>query len=565
MEDRPWFKHYDKGVPHSLAPYPEHPLYTFLENSARDYPDRTACLFKGHRVSYRELNDLSDRLAAALAAQGVKKGDRVVIFMPNSAQFVISYYAILKAGGVVVATNPLYSPREMEHQFNDCGAEIALVMSNFYQRVKQVQPKTPLRRIIVTNIKEYLPPVLRLLFTVAREKKEGHRAELKDGDLWFQDLLARYSASQRPKVDVRADDVAAFQYSGGTTGIPKAAVIPHRALVANTLQIKAWLVDIQPGREIYLAAIPLFHVYGMVAVMSIAVAVAGTMIMIPNPRDIPDLLESINKYHPTIFMGVPTLFNAINNHPDVAAGKYNLSSIRACISGSAPLLLETKSRFEALTGGKLAEGYGLSEAPTATHCNPIYGVNKEGSIGLPFPDVDCKIVSLDDGVTPLGINEIGELCLRSPQLMSGYWQMPTETANAIRDGWLYTGDIARMDEDGYFYIIDRKKELIKASGFQVWPREIEEVIAAHPKVKEVGVAGIPDPYRGETVKAWIVLKAGETATAEEIRAWCQDKLAKFKVPTHIEFRDELPKTMVGKVLRRVLVEEEKKLAETKVA
>lgn len=565
MEDRPWFKHYDKGVPRSLAPYPEHPLYTFLENSARDYPDRTACLFKGHRVSYRELNDLSDRLAAALVAQGVKKGDRVVIFMPNSVQFVMSYYAILKAGGVVVATNPLYSPREIEHQFNDCGAEIALVMSNFYHRVKEVQPKTPLKRIIVTNIKEYLPPVLRLLFTVAREKKDGHRAELKDGDVWLQDLLARYTASQRPKVDIGADDVALFQYSGGTTGVPKAAVIPHRALVANTLQIKAWLVDIQPGREIYLAAIPLFHVYGMVAVMSIAVAVAGTMIMIPNPRDIPDLLESINKYHPTIFMGVPTLFNAINNHPDVAAGKYNLSSIRACISGSAPLLLETKNRFEALTGGKLAEGYGLSEAPTATHCNPIYGVNKEGSIGLPFPDVDCQIVSLDDGVTPLGVNEIGELCIRSPQLMSGYWQMPTETANTLRDGWLYTGDIARMDEDGYFYIVDRKKELIKAGGFQVWPREVEEVIAAHPKVKEVGVAGIPDPYRGETVKAWIVLKPGETATAEEMRAWCQDKLAKFKVPTHIEFRDELPKTMVGKVLRRVLVEEQKKLAETKVA
>lgn len=337
-------------------------------------------------------------------------------------------------------------------------------------------------------------------------------------------------------------------------------MIPHRALVANTLQIKAWLVDNQPGKEVYLAAIPLFHVYGMVAVMSICIALAGALVMVPNPRDIADLLDNINKYHPTIFMGVPTLFNAINNHPDVQAGKVNLRSIRACISGSAPLLLETKKRFEALTGGKLAEGYGLSEAPTATHCNPMYGLNKEGSIGLPFPDVDCKIVSLDDGVTELGVGEIGELVLTGPQLMRGYWQMPTETANALREGWLYTGDIARMDEDGYFYIVDRKKELIKASGFQVWPREIEEVLATHPKVQEVGVAGIPDPYRGETVKAWIVLKPGETATPEEIREWCQDKLAKYKIPTHIEFRSELPKTMVGKVLRRVLVEEEKKLA-----
>ncbi|MER3513871.1 MAG: long-chain fatty acid--CoA ligase [Chloroflexota bacterium] len=560
MEHRPWFKHYDKGVPHSLAPYPEHPLHTFLENSARDFPNHTAVLFKGHRVTYRELNEATDRLAAALAALGVKKGDRVVIFMPNSAQFVISYYAILKAGGIVVATNPLYSPREMEHQFNDCGAEIALVMSNFYHRVKEVQPKTPLKRLIVTNIKEYLPPVLRLLFTLAKEKKDGHRVELRDGDLWFQDLLRQYTPDQRPQLAIGPDDIALFQYSGGTTGLSKAAVIPHRALVANTLQIKAWLVDNQPGKEVYLAAIPLFHVYGMVAVMSICIALAGALVMVPNPRDIADLLDNINKYHPTIFMGVPTLFNAINNHPDVQAGKVNLRSIRACISGSAPLLLETKKRFEALTGGKLAEGYGLSEAPTATHCNPMYGLNKEGSIGLPFPDVDCKIVSLDDGVTELGVGEIGELVLTGPQLMRGYWQMPTETANALREGWLYTGDIARMDEDGYFYIVDRKKELIKASGFQVWPREIEEVLATHPKVQEVGVAGIPDPYRGETVKAWIVLKPGETATPEEIREWCQNKLAKYKIPTHIEFRSELPKTMVGKVLRRVLVEEEKKLA-----
>jgi long-chain acyl-CoA synthetase len=558
--EQPWFKSYDKGVPQTLAPYPVYPLHAFLENAARKYPDSTAVLFKGHRVTYEELNALSNRLAAALSALGVKKGDRVIIFMPNSAQFVISYYAILKVGGVVVATNPLYSAREMEHQFNDAGAEIALVMSNFYNRVKEVQAKTPLKRIVVTNIKEYLPGLLRVLFTLAKEKKDGHRVELKDGDLWFKDLLAQYSSRQRPKVDVGPEDLALFQYSGGTTGLSKAAVIPHRALVANTLQIQSWLTDVQEGKEIFLAAIPLFHVYGMVAVMSFAISIGGALVMVPNPRDIPDLLENIDKYHPTIFMGVPTLYNAINNHPEVKEGKVSLKSIRACISGSAPLLLETKKRFETLTGGKLAEGYGLSEAPTATHCNPMYGVNKEGSIGLPFPDVEAKIISLEDGVTEMGVGEIGELVIRSPQLMRGYWQMPTETTNTLRDGWLYTGDIARMDEEGYFFIVDRKKELIKCGGFQVWPREIEEVLVTHPKVQEVGVAGIPDPYRGETVKAWVVLKPGETATPDEIRQWCQGEMAKYKVPTDVEFRQELPKTMVGKVLRRVLVEEEKQRA-----
>jgi len=563
--EKPWLAHYDEGVPHSLEPYPQIPLFHFLEESARKYPNHTATIFKGSKLTYQELNALSDRLAAVLADLGVKKGDRVVLFMPNSPQFVISYYGVLKAGGVVVASNPLYSERELEHQINDCGAETIILLSAFYEKFKRVQPHTGVKNVIVTNIKEYLPPPLRILFTLLKEKKEGHRVTLAAGDHKFQDLLGRYTPADRPPVEVGPDDIALFQYTGGTTGVPKGAVALHRNLVANTLQIRAWLPNTIEAGEVVMAAIPLFHVYGMVAAMNYAIQSAATLVLIPNPRDLKDVLSSIVKYKVSIFPGVPTMYNAINNHPDVAAGKYDLSSIKACISGSAPLMLETKRRFEQLTGGKLFEGYGLSEAPTATHCNPMFGVNKEGSIGLPFPDVEAKIVDPETGEKELPVGEVGELVIRGPQVMQGYWNMPTETANVLRNGWLYTGDIARMDEEGYFYIVDRKKEMIIAGGYNIYPREVEEVLKEHPKVLEVAVAGIPDPYRGETVKAWIVLKPGETATREEIREFCRDKLARYKIPTHIEFRDELPKTMVGKVLRRVLVEEEKKKAEAEQA
>jgi long-chain acyl-CoA synthetase len=559
MNDRPWIAHYDKGVPASID-YPKVPLFYFLEESARKYPDRACTIFKGAVVSYKEMNDRTDRIAAALADMGVKKGDRVGIFMPNTPQFVEAYFGILKAGGVVVAMNPLYTPPEIAYQANDAGVEIMFVMTNFYKTLKAAQPNTKIRKLIVTNIKEALPPVTRLLFTLAREKKSGFRIEggLAEGDVWMKDLLAKYQPSQRPKLDITPDDVALFQYSGGTTGVSKGAVALHRNVVANTLQMKHWIVTAEDGHETVLMAIPLFHVYGMVAGMNFALVTGASLVMIPNARDIPDVLENINKYHPTIFPGVPTLYNAINNHPEVKAGKVNLRSIKACISGSAPLMRETKEKFEELSGGKVFEGYGLSEAPTATHCNPLLGVNKTGSIGMPMSDVDCKIISLDDGETEMPVGEIGELVVNGPQVMKGYHNMPTETANALRklkDGktWLFTGDIARMDEDGYFYIVDRKKELIKPGGFQVWPREVEEAIAAHPKVLEVGVAGIPDPYRGETVKAWIVLKPGQEATADEIKAWCRERLAAYKVPTHYEFRKELPKTTVGKILRRELV------------
>ena len=556
MKERPWFKHYESEVPKSIE-YPEVPLYHFIENAAAKYPDQACAIFKGSEITYAEMDEIINRLAGALAAMGVKKGTPVGIFMPNSPQFVMAFYAILKAGGIVVATNPLYTAREIEHQMKDSGAEIMLVMSNFYSMIKEVQPKTPIKKLIVTNIKEYLPGMLRFLFTLTKEKKDGHRVELGEGDYWLQDLLKEYSAADRPQIDMKPKDDALYQYSGGTTGLSKAAIATHGNLVANTLQIKSWLPSVKEGGETVLMAIPMFHVYGMVAGMSFGIAAAASMVMIPNPRDMGDVLGSISKYRPTIYPGVPAMYNAINNHPDVKAGKVDVSSIKACISGSAPLMRETQATFEELTGGKLVEGYGLSEAPTATHCNPVYGMSKEGSIGIPLPDVDARIIALDDEVTVLETGEVGELIIKGPLVMKGYLNMPTETTNAIRDGWLYTGDIAYMDEDGYFFIVDRKKELIKPSGFQVWPREVEEVIAENPKVLEVGVAGIPDAYRGETVKAWVVLKPGETLTADEVKAWCKEHMAVFKVPTHVEFRDELPKTTVGKVLRRELVRQDR--------
>jgi long-chain acyl-CoA synthetase len=562
MQDRPWLAHYDPGVPHTVD-IPQAPLFHFLEEAARKYPDRACTIFKGAVISYKEMNALTDHMAAALVEMGVKKGDRVGIFMPNTPQFVIAYFGILKAGGVVVAVNPTYPPDEVLIPVNDADIEIMFTLTKFYPVLRTVRERSKLRKIIVSNIKETLPPVLRVLFTLAKEKKEGHRVDtLVEGDVWMKDLLKKHENSRRPNVEVSSEDVALFQYSGGTTGIPKGAVALHRNVVANTMQMKAWFVNCVEGEEIFLMGIPLFHVYGMVAGMSLAMTLGASMVMVPNARDLKDVLENISKYKTTIFPGVPLLYNAINNHPDVKAGKYDLSSIKACISGSAPLMRETKEQFEKLTGGRVFEGYGLSEAPTATHCNPLLGVNKTGSIGLPLPSVDVKIISLDDGETEMPQGEIGEIAIHGPQVMKGYHNMPTETANTLRemkDGkiWLFTGDIARMDEDGYFYIVDRKKELIKPGGFQVWPREVEEAIASHPKVLEVGVGGIPDPNRGEAVKAWVVVKPGETLTVEEIRAYCKERLAPYKVPSHVEFRSELPKTTVGKILRRELVRQHK--------
>ncbi|MCC7118924.1 MAG: long-chain fatty acid--CoA ligase [Anaerolineales bacterium] len=562
MSNKPWLAHYDKGVPQTIE-YPQAPLFHFLEEAARKYPDRACTIFKGAVITYKEMSALSDHIAASLVEMGVKKGDRVGIFMPNLPQFVMAFFGILKAGGVVVAVNPTYPPDEVVTPVNDANIEIMFTLTRFYDTLKKTREKSKLKKIIVTNIKEALPPITSFLFTLLKEKKGGDRLEaLSAGDVWMKDLLAKHANSPRPNVNVTPDDTALFQYSGGTTGVPKGAVALHRNVVANTLQIKSWMTGLDEGKEVVLMGIPLFHVYGMVAGMNFAMASGASMVMIPNARDLKDVLENISKYKATIFPGVPLLYNGINNHPDVKAGKYNLSSIKACISGSAPLMRETKEQFEKLTGGRVFEGYGLSEAPTATHCNPLLGENKTGSIGMPLPDVDVKIISLDDGVTEMPLGEIGEIAVNGPQVMKGYHNMPTETENCLRqmsDGktWLFTGDIARMDEDGYFYIVDRKKELIKPGGFQVWPREVEEVISGNPKVLEVGVGGIPDPKSGETVKAWIVLKPGETMTEDEVKEFCKERLASYKVPRQVEFRTELPKTTVGKILRRELVRQHK--------
>ncbi len=556
--DKPWLQHYDEGVPHSLD-YPNILAHTFVESSAQDYPENPALVFKGHVINYRELNDLADRMAAGLAAMGVKKGDRVGLLMPNSSQFVIAFYGILKAGAIVVGTNTLYTAREIVHQMSDAGAETCILTSNFYRTFKEAQPDTRVKNVIVSHIKDYTPGTVKMLFpllALIKSDLKAHNVRLRDGDSWLVDLLDRYPASQRPKVDITPEDVAMLTYTGGTTGVPKGAVNTHKALVVNTVVIKSWMPDVQMGKEIVLMAIPLFHVYGMVAGMSLGMSAAASLVLVPNPRDVEDLLDNIAKHRPTVYPGVPALYNLINVNPRVKSGEVDVSSIRACISGSAPLMRETQETFERLTGGSLREGFGMSEAPTASMCNPMVGGNRTGSIGIPFPDVECRIVSLEDGVTDLPAGEEGELVIRAPNLMNGYWQMPTETANALRDGWLFSGDIARMDEDGFFYIVDRKKEMIKPSGFQVWPREIEEVLTQHPKILEAGVAGIPDEKRGETVKAWVVLHEGETATVEEIREFCREQLAPFKVPTQVEFRDELPKTTVGKVLRRELQRQE---------
>ena len=562
MTNKPWLANYDKGVPQTIE-YPKVPLFHFLEEAARKYPDRACTIFKGAVISYRDMNKMADSIAAALVEMGVKKGDRVGMFMPNIPQFVPAYFGILKAGAVVVAVNPTYPVEEILMPVNDAAIEVMFCMSRFYGKLKEVRAKSGLKKIIVTNIKEALPPVLRVLFTLAKEKKEGDRVDTLDaGDVWMPDLFKKYANSPKPKIDIQPDDTALFQYSGGTTGVPKGAVAMHRNIVANTLQIKSWMTGLDEGKEVVLMGIPLFHVYGMVAGMNFAMASGATMVMIPNARDFKDVLENISKHKATIFPGVPLLYNALNNHPDVKAGKYDLSSIKACISGSAALMRETKEEFERLTGGKVFEGFGMSEAPTAVSCNPLNGVNKTGSIGMPLPDVDMKLISLDDGETEMPLGEIGEIVLTGPQVMKGYHTKPTETANSLRqlkDGktWLFTGDIARMDEDGYFYIVDRKKELIKPGGFQVWPREVEEAIMDHPKVLEVGVGGIPDPKSGETVKAWVVLKPGESLSEDELKEFCKERLAPYKVPRYIEFRGELPKTTVGKILRRELVRQHK--------
>ena len=559
--DRPWFAYYDQSVPTRLD-YPDIPLHRFLSASAQKHPDRTAIIFYGRRLTYRTLDEAVTRFAAALADRGLAKGDRVSLFLPNCPQMVIAYYGTLRAGGLVVSTSPLYSTRELEHQLNDSGAATIVVLSKLYPLVKEVAPQTGLKRIIVTNIKEFFPPILRLLFTLLKEKPQGHRpaVEPTPGTEWFSEMLASVPA-KAPVTEVGSDDPALLQYTGGTTGLAKGAVLTHRNLVANTLQTAAWLVkpalssvEREHGKaEVFLGAIPFFHIYGMTVVMNLCIALGHTMVLLPQFK-VQEVLKTIDKYHPTFFPGVPTMYVAINNYPEV--GRYDLHSIKACLSGAAPLPVEVADRFERLTGARLVEGYGLTEASPVTHANPLFGARKVGTIGLPLPDTDARIVDLETGERTLSPKETGEVAVKGPQVMAGYWNQPRETATVLRDGWLHTGDIGYMDEQGYFTIVDRKKEMIIAGGFNVYPREVEEPLYEHPRVKEAVAVGLPDPYRGETVKVYVVLKEGERATEQEIIDFCKQRMAKHKVPTLVEFRQELPKTLVGKVLRRALREEE---------
>ena len=555
-----WLKHYDPGVPETID-YPRVALQQLLEESANRFPKQTAIIFPGafddeHLMSYRDLAEKSNRLANALIDLGVKKGDRVALLLPNCPQFVISYYAVLKAGGIVVATNPLYSPREIEFQLNDCGAETIILLSLFYRTVMGLKERTNLKNVVVTNIKEYLPPQSRKMFTMFVERQEGHRVRIpKVKNIHkFQDLLHRFDPTPT-SVAVDPDDVVMFQYTGGTTGLSKAAVATHFNVLANVFQMRAWgePLGLKEGEEVILGVMPLFHIYGMVVVMHFSVLTGSAMVLLPR-WETEQVLKAINRYKPAFFPGVPTMYVALNSHPKVS--EYDLRSIKLCNSGAAPLPLEVQQTFAELTGAKLSEGYGLSEAPTATHANPVVGMRKTGTIGVPLPDVEAKIMDAETGEKELPVGEVGELVIRAPQVMKGYWNRPEETEMALRKGWLYTGDLATMDEDGFFSIVDRKKEMIIAGGFNIYPREVEEVLYEHPKIKEAVCFGVPDPYRGQTVKVCIVLREGETVTPDEITEFCQPRLARYKMPKLVEFRDGLPKTLIGKVLRRVLVEEE---------
>jgi long-chain acyl-CoA synthetase len=534
----PWLAHYDAGVPSSLN-YPEQPLFYFLEESARKYPSRICTIFNHEMLSYTQLLDQSIQLSLKLVEMGIKKGDRIGLLMPNLPEFVIAFYGSIRVGGVVMAFNPQYTPQEIEYQANDAGIELLFVTAPLYPQVKAIQSKTRIKRIVV----------------IARNEQNEiiSGIDLDGGDINWLAIFQAPLVGDKMGVGVGPDDEAIYQYTGGTTGIPKCAVGLHRNLVANTVQFRHWLVNGVDGQETLMLAIPMYHVYGMLLGMSLGVMCGASMVLIANPRDLDNLLDNLEKHRVSIFPGVPSLYNAIIQHPAVQHGRYQLQTIKACISGSAPLPQRVKAQFESLTGGKLVEGYGLSEAPTATHCNPILGENRAGSIGLPLPDVDCRIISLEDGITPLRSGLIGELILRGPQVMAGYHEMPDETRLALKDGWLYTGDIARMDEDGFFYLVDRKKDLIKSGGFQVWPNEVEKVILTHPKVSEAAVAGVNDPWRSEMVKAWIVVKKGESLQAESIREWCAKSLAGYKIPRLVEFRNTLPRTTSGKILRRELV------------
>ncbi|OSX55026.1 long-chain-fatty-acid--CoA ligase [Anoxybacillus ayderensis] len=553
--EKPWLALYPQQVPHSID-YPRKPLQQFLKEAAEQFPHKTAIHFLGKELTYKEIYEQAIKLASYLQQLGLEKGDRVSIMLPNCPQAVISYYAVLFAGGIVVQTNPLYTERELQYQLNDSGAKIIIALDLLYPRIIKVKAHTNVEHMIITSIKDYLPFPKNVLYPFVQKKQTGMIVRVKhEGDCHlFTKALSLASGKVKEAHVDPVEDVALLQYTGGTTGFPKAAMLTHYNLTANTLMCAKWMYKCERGNESILGVLPFFHVYGMTAVMNLSIMEGYKMILLPK-FDVETTLKTIEKQRPTLFPGAPTIYIALLNHPSLK--KYDLSSIKICISGSAPLPVEVQEQFETVTGGKIIEGYGLTEASPVTHSNFIWdGKRIKGSIGVPWPDTEAMIVSLETGERA-NVNEIGEIVVRGPQVMKGYWNRPEETAATLRDGWLYTGDLGYMNDEGYFFVVDRKKDMIIASGYNVYPREVEEVLYEHPKVQEAVVIGVPDAYRGETVKAFIVLKEGEQCTEEELDQFMRSKLAAYKVPRIYEFRKELPKTAVGKILRRALVEEEK--------
>ncbi|WP_257474924.1 AMP-binding protein [Bacillus sp. MCCB 382] len=558
--NKPWLAEYPAEIPKELN-LVEKPLQSYLTDAASLYAERTAIHFMGKEIGYKELYESALTFAGYLKTLGINKGDRVAIMLPNTPQSVIAYYGILYAGGVVVQTNPLYMEREIEYQMKDSGAKVILTLDILYPRVSKVMKNTDLEHIIVTAIKDYLPFPKNLIYPYIQKKQYGIVVKVDHAgqNHLFTEIMKREKGEVIPREEFDFEnDLALLQYTGGTTGFPKGVMLTHKNLVANASMCDAWLYKCKKGEEKMLGILPFFHVYGMTAVLILSVMQGYQMILLPK-FDAETTLKTIQKQKPTLFPGAPTIYIGLLNHPELK--KYDLSSIDSCLSGSAPLPVEVQQQFEEVTGGKLVEGYGLTESSPVTHSNFLWDKARiKGSIGVPWPGTDSAVFSMETG-EPLPPNEMGEIVVKGPQVMKGYWNRPEETEQTLKDGWLLTGDIGYMDEKGYFYVVDRKKDMIIAGGFNIYPREIEEVLYEHPAIQEVVAAGVPDPYRGETVKAYVVLKEGESLTEEELNEYSRKYLAAYKVPRIYEFRKELPKTAVGKILRRSLVEEERQKIE----
>lgn len=549
---KPWLKFYEPGVPEHVE-YEEACLPEFLKRSAAEFPQKMALSFMGYKITYAQLQDMVDRFATGLHNFGIRKGDSVAILLPNVIPCVVSYYAILKLGGIVVMNNPLYSDRELQHQFTDSASKILITLDLLGNRMIDLRPQTSIKEIIITSIGDYLPFPKNLLFPlVGKKKKLAADVKAAENVHRWKPLLAA-SSPNPPQVDLSFEDVAMYQYTGGTTGVSKGVILSHANLSKQIQQARHWFPGFNRGEEIMLGALPFFHVFGLSVAMNFAIYMGWGDVLVPKPQPEP-LLEAIGKFKPTFAPLVPTMYIGMLNHPNI--DKTDMTSIKGCFSGSAPLPIEVIRNFEEKTKAIIVEGFGMTESTPVTHINPFNGQRKVGSIGVPIPDTVARIVDLETGETEMPVGETGELVVQGPQVMRGYLNKPDETAATLAGGWLHTGDIAKMDEDGYFYIVDRKKDMIISGGFNVYPRDIEEVFFEHPKVQEATAIGIPHPSRGEAVKVFVVLKPGEEATAEELIEYCKGHLATYKLPTEIEFRSELPKTNVGKVLKKDLRDEE---------